>query len=121
MPDPSLMEAAVQAYFDGFRRHDLETIAALFADDATAEDPVGTPRHEGIAAIRAFYTESIATGAVLEPQGAIRIAADYAAFAFHAVVPGMGHVEVIDTFRFNEDGKIIEMRAFFGPANVKPA
>jgi steroid delta-isomerase len=119
MPDPKLMEAAVQAYFEGFRKHDLDIIISLFADDATAEDPVGTPRHEGIQAVRAFYAQSIATGAVLEPQGSTRIAADYAAFAFHAVVPDMGHVEVIDTFRFNEAGKIIEMRAFFGPGNVK--
>jgi len=119
MPEPKQMEAAVQAYFEGFRKHDLDIIIALFADNATAEDPVGTPRHEGIEAVRAFYAQSIATGAVLEQQGPTRIADAYAAFAFHAVVPGMGHVEVIDTFRFNEAGKVIEMRAFFGPGNVK--
>ncbi len=119
MPSTETMEAAVQSYIAGFRNRDLESIVALFAADATVEDPVGSQPHKGLDAIRAFYAASIDTGAVLDQQGETRVAANYAAFAFHAIVPGMGHVEVIDTFKFNEQGKVVEMRAFFGPKNVK--
>ena len=72
MSDPKQMEAAVHSYFEGFRRQNVEIIIALFADDATVEDPVGSPPSKGREAIRAFYTKSIGTGAVLEPQGATR-------------------------------------------------
>ena len=114
-----IMEQAVQAYIAAFRDGSLDGIVALFADDATVEDPVGSPKHEGLAAIRAFYAKSVEMGAVLEQQGATRLAAEYAAFAFHVTIPSMGHVDVIDTFRFNAAGKIVEMRAFFGPDNFK--
>ena len=34
-------------------------------------------------------------------------------------VPGKDmHVDVIDTFKFNDDNKVIEMRAYFGPTNM---
>jgi steroid delta-isomerase len=119
MPTPEHIEAAVQTYFDSFSSGKVEGIVGLFAEDATVEDPVGSDAHKGLDAIRAFYANSIGMGAKLERQGATRITSEYAAFAFHAIVPGMGHVEVIDTFRFNEAGKVIEMRAFFGPGNFK--
>jgi len=28
-------------------------------------------------------------------------------------------IHVIDTFTFNEDGKVTEMRAFWGPTNIE--
>jgi steroid delta-isomerase len=118
MPTPEIIEAAVQKYFSAFSNRDLEGVVGLFADDATVEDPVGSEPNKGLAAIRAFYARSIEMGATLQQQGATRITAEYAAFAFLAVVPGMGHVEVIDTFRFNEAGKVTEMRAYFGAGNV---
>lgn len=121
MPDPKIMRQTVQAYISAFRDKDIDAIVRLFAPHATVEDPVGSPKHDGLTAIREFYGKSIELGAVLEQQGATRVGADYAAFAFEAHIPGMGHVEVIDTFRFNEAGKIIEMRAFFGPENLKSA
>ena len=49
------------------------------------------------------------------------IAGDFAAFAF-TVLLNMGgkdmRVDVIDTFRFNEANEVIEMKAYFGPANM---
>jgi steroid delta-isomerase len=119
MPAPEIIEAAVQQYFTAFSNRDLEGIVGLFAEDATVEDPVGSEVNRGIDAIRAFYGKSIEMGATLQQQGATRITAEYAAFAFHAIVPGMGHVEVIDAFRFNEAGKVVEMRAYFGAGNFK--
>ena len=124
MPAPEQMAAAVHAYVDGFERGDLDAIVGLFADDATVEDPVGTPPKRGLAEIRAFYAGSLATGAKLELLGDPRCAGDYVAFPFAVKLEWDGRrqiIEVIDTFRFDEAGKITEMRAFFGPANMKSA
>lgn len=124
MPSAEQMTAAVHAYIDGFARGDPEAIAALFADDASVEDPVGTPVKHGIAEIREFYTGSMSTGATLELLGDPRCAGDHVAFPFAVKLDFGGQksiIEVIDTFRIGDDGKILEMRAFWGAANMKSA
>lgn len=121
MPDTASMEATVHAYVAAFDRSDPDAVAALFAVDATVEDPIGSPPHVGREAILAFYTASMQTGAKLKLDGPVRIAGDYAAFAFSVLLHWDGtdkRVDVIDTFRFNEAGEVIEMRAYFGPANM---
>lgn len=124
MPTPEQMIAAVDGYIAGFEAGDPAMIAALFADDATVEDPVGTPIKSGKAEVLAFYTMSMATGAKLELMGDPRCAGDYVAFPFKVKLLWEGRgsaIEVIDTFRINDDGKITEMRAFWGAANMKSA
>ena len=124
MPSVEQMTAVVHAYVAGFAAGDANAIAELFADDATVEDPVGTPIKRGKAEIREFYGFSISTGAKLKLLGDPRCAGDYVAFPFAVLLEFGGQkseIEVIDTFRINEDGKVAEMRAFWGPANMKSA
>jgi steroid delta-isomerase len=121
MPDPKTMEAAVHEYVAAFDANAPERVVALFAEDATVEDPVGSPQHVGHDAILGFYATSMQTGAKLRLDGPVRIAGDYAAFAFTVLLNLGGkdmRVEVIDTFRFNDAGKVTEMRAYFGPTNM---
>lgn len=124
MSTPEQMTAAVNAYIAGFAAGDVEAIVALFADDATVEDPVGTPLKHGREEIHAFYAASVATGAKLELLGDPRCAGEFVAFPFAVKLEWGGKrtvIEVIDTFRIDDAGKITEMRAFFGPANMKSA
>lgn len=133
MPNPEQMAAAVQAYIDLFNAQDAAGIAALYADDATVTDPVGTPPKNGMAEISAFYTLAVKNGAKLTLNGPIRVVADHAAFAFTVSVGAMTAVDsavnvelpsggmtidVIDTFKFNDENKVVEMRAFWGPGNI---
>ncbi|MDP3675621.1 MAG: nuclear transport factor 2 family protein [Novosphingobium sp.] len=124
MPTPEQMTAAVHAYVDAFAKADSEAAVALFAEDASVEDPVGTPPKVGTDAIREFYTYSMGTGAKLHLQGPIRVGENYAAFAFQVRLK-MGEadatVDVIDVFRFEETGKVRKMEAYFGPANFGAA
>ncbi len=121
MPSHEDKVRVVETYIAAFAKGDPEAVVALFAEDATVEDPVGSPAHHGRDAIRAFYVASMATGAKLKLEGPVRTASDYAAFAFSVTLNYGGEewVDVIDTFRFNEDGKVIEMRAYFGPDNMQ--
>ena len=129
------MQNAVQAYFDLFNAQDAQGIADLYADDATVTDPVGTPPKNGKAEILAFYSMAVKNGAVLKQNGSTRIAGNCAAFAFTVSVGAMTNVDgnvavavdlpkggmtidVIDTFQFNDEGKVTEMRAFWGPGNI---
>ncbi len=133
MPNPEKMAASVLAYIDLFNAQDAAGIAALYADDASVTDPVGTPPKNGKDAILAFYTLAVKNGAKLVQNGPTRIVADHAAFAFTVSVGAMTAVDkavdvelpaggmtidVIDTFKFNDDNKVTEMRAFWGPTNI---
>lgn len=124
MPTTEQKLAAVHGYVAAFEAGSGEAAAALFADDATVEDPVGTPIKRGHAEILEFYSGAMATGAKLELLGPPRCAADYVAFVFNVNLEWAGQksvIEVIDTFRLNDDGKVTEMRAYWGPENMKPA
>jgi len=125
--------AAVQTYFDCFNAQDAEGIADIYAVDATVNDPVTTPAKNGKDEIRAFYTMAVKNGAVLKQNGPTRIVGNMAAFAFTVSVGAMTAVDkavdvelpkggmtidVIDTFEFNDDGKVTAMKAYWGPTNV---
>jgi len=121
MPTPEQMEAAVHAYVEAFAKGDPDLAVAIFAEDAVVEDPIGAPPRIGHAAIREFYVASMATGAKLVLDGPVRVAASHAAFAFHVPLHFDGkdmEIHVIDTFAFDADGKVKEMKAYFGPGNM---
>ncbi|MGB5077702.1 MAG: nuclear transport factor 2 family protein [Sphingorhabdus sp.] len=120
MLTPEHMIATVHAYVDAFEKGDPEAVVGLFSEDATVEDPVGTPAKEGHEMIRAFYTGSMQTGAKLHLQGPVRVGANYAAFAFQVRLTWEGNmstIDVIDIFHFHPNGKVAKMEAYFGPTN----
>ena len=120
MITPEQIIATVHHYFDAFDKETPEAMREIFAEDAVVEDPVGTPPHGGIEDIVTFYTNSMRGQPKLKLDGAIRTAGNFAAFAFNVTFadPNM-LVEVIDTFEFNDAGKVKHMRAYFGPQNMK--
>jgi steroid Delta-isomerase len=118
MPSEHLMKAAMQAYLDAFNSGSAEAVAALYAEDATVEDPVGSPQKHGRAEILAFYRHSIATGAKLSLDVPVRGShGSAAAMAFTARI-GAVTVRVIDVMTFDEAGKFTSMQAYFGPGDV---
>lgn len=122
MPDETTMKAAMQAYVDHFNRSDAAALADLFADDATVEDPVGSPLKRGKAEIAAFYKMAVATGARLELAAPIRAShGNAAAMAFNVrlnMPEGKAHIQVIDVMTFNEAGKFASMEAYWGKSDM---
>lgn len=118
MPSSAVMKAAMQAYIDAFNSGSAEGVAALYAEGATVEDPVGTPPKQGRAAILEFYRSSIATGAKLSLDAPIRGShGDSAAMAFSARI-GPVTVRVIDVMTFDEAGRFTSMKAYFAPDDI---
>lgn len=116
-------ENTVEQYFEALRNQNLAGIVALYSDDATVEDPVGTPVHMGKEAITEFYQQATAVKLGVKRLGDVRCAGDFAAFRFAITVPNANGplvMEVIDTLKFKEAGKIVEMKAYWGNKNCKP-
>jgi steroid delta-isomerase len=123
MSDPAAMTAAVHAYVAALNAGNLEAIVALYADDASVEDPVGSPPKLGLTEIRAFYARSTAIALEVALDGEVRVAGNECAFAFSVSFVHEGRrttIRPIDTFRFDDAGRIVQMRAFFGPGNIHP-
>lgn len=121
MTETASPEAVVHAYVAALNAGDLEAIVALYADDATVEDPVGSAPIRGRDAIRAFYARSVSVPLQVALEGPVRVAGRECAFPFSVAVVYEGKrttFRPIDTFRFDDAGRIVQMRAYFGPANI---
>jgi steroid Delta-isomerase len=110
----------VERYIALVSSGDVEGIVSLYAEDATLEDPVGSSAIRGHDAIRAFYARATKMGIHLEPTGPVRLAGHEAAFPFRVTTVGGPKmtIDVIDVFRFDDTGKIVEMRAYWGRENM---
>lgn len=118
------MRAAMQEYIDAFNRVDADGIIALYADNATVEDPVGSEPKRGIGEIAEFYRMAIKTGAKLKLAAPIRAShGNAAAMAFdvHLTMEnGPAVIQVIDVMTFDEAGKFLSMKAYWGPGDMQP-
>ncbi len=124
--DPATIRATVEAYCAAFTAGDQDAYVGLFADGAWIEDPVGTDRHEGKDAIAGFFTQasSMAESIELRQTGPVRVAAGECAFPMQARPSIDGStlvVDIIDVMTFDDDGRITTMRAFWDPAEMRPA
>jgi steroid delta-isomerase len=115
--ETAVLQNAVARYAEAFEKADLSIIEDMYATDATVEDPVGTPQHVGIEAIKAFYKSAFDMGVKLELDGKPRCAGNSVAFNFHVVMPGM-KISPIDVFELNTDGKIQSMKAYWSMDNM---
>jgi len=113
-------EANVRRYLDLVSNGTAAEIAALYAEDAVLEDPVGSEPLHGREAIQGFY-------ATLEPMKvttellSIRTAGGEAAFLFHIETDtgaGTAILDPMENMVFNEDGLIRSMRAWWGDADM---
>jgi steroid Delta-isomerase len=121
-PDTSqTVSVIVHRYLELVGSGRADDIVALFAEDATVEDPVGSEPRVGHEAIHAFFTtlESLDRATELV---SLRVCGHEAAFQFAITFDageGKMRLEPIDTVVFNEDGKIKSLRSYFSPADMR--
>jgi steroid delta-isomerase len=120
MPAAEQITQTVTRYLDFVSKGQPDDVAALYADDATVEDPVGGEVHIGRQAIRGFYG---AIENVNAETDVITLRALGNEAAFHWTLPldfgGSGmRIDIISTMTFNEDGKIASMKAYWTQDNV---
>lgn len=122
MVSAELIEVNVRRYLELVGGGTAEEISALFASDATVQDPVGGETHIGRGAIRGFYA-NIENAPRETELLALRVAGHEAAFMF-AITVGAGEhrirIEPIDVMVFDAEGKIASMKAYWSPGDVKP-
>jgi steroid delta-isomerase len=97
-----------------------DDLVALFAEDATVEDPVGSAVRAGRKAIREFFTtlENLERRTELTH---LRVIGDEAAFVFtitFTVGDTPMSLQPIDTVVFDDNGAIVSLRSYFAASDV---
>lgn len=112
--------ATVTAYLDAVSRGSSADIAALYAENGTLEDPVGSDPIVGRDAIAAFFGALEGRTQEIELL-TLRVSGSSAAFHFRVVTP-MGdkvyEVSPIDVMTFDENAKITSTRAFWAMSDM---
>jgi steroid delta-isomerase len=112
-------------YIDMVTKGDVDGIVALYADDATLEDPIGSELRVGLDAVRDFYSGNAGT-VTMKRTGPVRVAGTGVDAATPIVVL-MGPegqqkaLDIISVMTFDQDGKITTMRAWWNFDDIRPA
>ena len=120
MPSVAEMRSVVDHYLTLVGGGTAEQITALYADEATLEDPVGADPHIGRDAILAFYKviEPIKRSAELMW---FKAAGNTAVFEFHIVTyfdQFTIELNPVDIMVFGDDGRIASMRAVWSAEDM---
>jgi steroid delta-isomerase len=109
----SVCDRYVQLVSDG----DTDGILELYADDCWIEDPIGSERKVGKDALREFYAgiRNLGVTPVMARIGPVCVAANEAAFQFRIDIDLGGSTIAMtstDTMVFDDEGRIVSMRAY---------
>lgn len=116
--EPDALKAFVNRYLDTVVNGSADDVAALYAEDATLEDPVGCGEvHIGRQAIAGFY-KNLGGAELTTELLSFRPGGNEAAFIFAITVGGSMRIEPIEVMTFNSDGLITAMKAYWSPADV---
>ena len=119
VPTAQHVQVLMQRYVALVDAGDIDGILALYAEDATVEDPVGTAPLQGIAAIAAFYRQGLGAMQVSAAlTGPVRATCDGQGAVPFRVVFGGRALDVIDVMAFDERGLIRSMKAYWSEVNV---
>lgn len=121
------IEKVVHAFFASYPANCVSDVlprAALFAEDATIEDPVGAQAIAGKREIVRFFKETVESGWIIQMAsekiivcGNEAISLTRAAWGKGGVVPA--HVDIVHNFVFNGEGLICRVRVFFDQGTIR--
>lgn len=119
---PEQIRSTADSYTAALVAGDLDAVMALYAENATVEDPVGGGTvHEGLDAIRGFYATVTALkidAKVLEA----RVCGNDLLFNFeittHFDADSKATINVWDLMTHDDQGKVTSMRAYWTPENM---
>lgn len=115
---PETIQKVVADYFAALRAMDVNAWVGTFAENGLTHDPVGTPPHQGHAAIRQFFLGiAVAFEQFGLTEDQVFIAGNEAAVKWTGRGVGKNGRQVtfegIDVIEVNEAGKIQTVRAYW--------
>lgn len=124
-PTTAVMKATLQAYVDRINAGDAAGVTALFAPGAVIEDPIGSVPRSGDD-IAQWFADTVAFATHITPVVPHRGShGDEALVVFDVefTPPGGERLRIrsADACRFDAEGRIVSLRAYWGPDDLGPA
>jgi steroid delta-isomerase len=116
--DRQRIEATIYSYCGAWQRRDRQQWLAAFRDDATQEDPIGSPVRRGHDAIGAFFDDGLAhwsDGLRITPER-IHVVGNEATMVWRIDASRPGErieFEGVDVFVFDDQARIVSVRAYW--------
>jgi steroid delta-isomerase len=123
MVDPNHIRKVYARYPEMVTKGDVDGIMELYAENATIEDPIGSELRVGQDAVREFYKASAGT-ITMKVTGPVRVAGSEAATPLVVLMGPEGEqraLDIISVMKFNDDGQITSMRAWWSFDGMRPA
>jgi len=128
MPTADEMRAALRRYLACVASNDVDGVLELFTDDVSVEDPVGGPPGThvvGREAVDRFFRKGFERSRPSpRPTGPIRTTSGNEAampFVLRLELAGqLQEIDVIDVVRFDDEGRIRSLRAFWHFEDARP-
>lgn len=124
MPSADQIRSVVDRYPELASKGDVDALVALYAEDATIEDPIGSELRRGHEGVRAFY-EATAGSFTIKRVGKIHVAAGESATPLVCLIgaegPDQKALDIVSVMKFDDDGRIASMRAFWSYDELRPA
>jgi ketosteroid isomerase-like protein len=122
-PTEAHMQQVLHRYLEYLNQQDAAAIRSLFADNARVEDPVGAAPIVGLDAIATFQESGLRAMRKAELVAPIRTSpGSSAAMAFDIHMDFGGQeviIHVVDVMKFDEAGKIVDQKAYWGQGDVE--
>ena len=117
--EPDAVEGRVKRYLNAVATGTADDMAAMYAEDATVEDPVGGGEvHIGRQAIARVLQDRWKASTCETEILTIRVGGHEAAFLFAITVARDDAHRTIEVMVFNGDGQITSMKAYWSPEDV---
>jgi steroid Delta-isomerase len=120
MPTPEAIKQTVNRYLELVAKGTADDLTAMYAPDATVEDPIGSDVRRGHDPIHEFYT--VVANLPIETELIdVRVAANEAAFSWRLIATvgdNRMKTEPISVMVFDDGAKITSMRAYWSAENV---
>jgi steroid delta-isomerase len=109
--------ASVEKFLASYKVKDVETRIALFADDISFEDPVGTPPMVGLKAMHDYFVATVASGWDIDLVPKKIMVNGNEAVSITEASAGVGgappHIStIVQIFVFDDAGKFKALRVF---------
>ena len=121
MPSADDYAKTVNRYLELVANGSADDVTALYAEDATIEDPIGSELRRGRGAIHEFCAAFESAKRQTE-MVSLRVGGNEAAFLWNLTIKagdGGTVIEPISVMTFDADAKITSMRAFWSPADAR--
>ncbi len=117
MATPERVQAAVDGYVQSFVTKDRERFMSVLAADVVQEDPVGSAENRGRGALGSFWESLWNTCERIDFEAReTYVSGDEAALVFtlvqHTRDGRQVTIDGVDTFRVDEDGRIVSVRGY---------